>query len=114
MMVFFAVMAIGCQSKLTTGTSGQVTRVSIDRDTKTTRTKTSSGKIKKRTKISYETEIHYRYAVGGRSYTGYAEKDGNVRSRFQTGAKVLVCYNPASPEDSDIFSIGSKCGGNTL
>jgi hypothetical protein len=48
--------------------------------------------------------------VGGKSYTGYSEKDGDVQRDFQVGGQAKVCYNPANPEESDVFPASSKCG----
>jgi nucleoside-specific outer membrane channel protein Tsx len=109
-IVTFALMNFACSSKLTAETTGQITGVAIDRDTKTSKRKTSSNKRKKTT-TSVETEIEYRYTVGGKSYDGYAEKDGDVQRSFQTGSSVVVCYNPSKPEESDVFTSGTKCGG---
>lgn len=100
----------GCGSDLTAESTAEVTRVALDRDTKTSKKKTSSNKKKKTTKTSVETEIDYRYTVGGKTFEGYAEKDGDLQRDFQPGAKVVVCYNPSNPEESDVFSAGHKCG----
>lgn len=102
---------LACGSSLTAQSTGQVTRVAIDRDTKTTTRKTSSNKKKTKTKTSVETEIDYSYAVSGKTYQGYSEKDGDVQRDFQNGAPVVVCYNPKNPEESDVFANGHNCGG---
>jgi hypothetical protein len=104
------VINFGCSSRLTAETPADVTRVVLDRDTKTSRRKTSSNKTKKRTTTSVETEIEYRYVVSGRTYEGYAEKDGDVQRDFQPRARAVVCYNPSNPEESDVFAPGHKCG----
>lgn len=106
-----AAAGFGCSSKLTAEAPGQITSVAIDRDTKTSKKKDSSGKTKKKTTSSVETEIDYTYTVDGKSYSGYIEKDGDVKNSFQTGSTVVVCYNPANPEQSDVFTAGTKCGG---
>lgn len=105
----FALFNLGCSSNLTAETTAQVTRVAIDRDTKTSRRKTSSNKTKKKTTTSVETEIDYRYTVAGKTYEGYTEKDGDVQRDFPSGGQVVVCYNPANPEESDVFASGYKC-----
>lgn len=110
-LMIFAAAGIGCSSNLTAEAPGQITGVAIDRDTKTTTKKTSSNKKKKKTTTSVETEIDYTYTVEGKSYTGYSEKDGDVQNAFRTGTAVVVCYNPANPEESDVFTSGTKCGG---
>lgn len=106
-----AALGAGCGSKLTAEAQGQIRSVAIDRDVKTSKKKTSSNKTKKKTSVSVETEIEYSYSVNGKTYDGYAEKDGDVQRDFSTGAPVVVCYNPASPEESDVFTAGTKCGG---
>lgn len=109
LLIFVAAFG-GCRSNLTAETTGQITRVALDRDTKTVKRKTSSNKTKKTTKTSVETEVDYRYTVNGKTFDGYSEKDGDVQRDFQNGAQVKVCYNPANPEESDIFAAGTKCG----
>lgn len=108
-LTIFALVNLGCGSDLTAQSTAQITRVAIDRDTKTSRRKTSSNKKKKKTTTSVETEIEYRYTVGGKTYEGYSEKDGDVQRDFPSGAQVVVCYNPADPQESDVFAGGHKC-----
>jgi hypothetical protein len=107
----FLSINFGCSSNLTAESTAEITRVSLDRDTKTSRRKTSSNRKKKKTTTSVETEIDYRYTVAGRTYEGYSEKDGDVQRDFRQGARVIVCYNPSNPEESDVFASGHKCGG---
>lgn len=107
----FTAANLACSSNLTAQGAAQVTRVAIDRDTKTSKRKTSSNKKKKRTTTSVETEIDYSYAVNGKTYQGYSEKDGDVQRDFQAGAEVVVCYNPQNPEESDVFASDYNCGG---
>lgn len=113
LLAVFAALAMfsGCGSSLTAETEGRIKSSVIDRDTKTSKKKTSSNKTKKTTKTSVETEIDYSYSVGGKSYDGYAEKDGDVIRDFQTGAPIVVCYDPSNPQESDVFARGTKCGG---
>lgn len=108
--IIVSIMNFACSSKLTAESPAQITRVAIDRDTKTKKRKTSSNKTKRTTSTSVETEIDYRYAAGGKTYDGYAEKDGDVQRDFPSGASAVVCYNPANPEESDVFPAGHKCG----
>ena len=108
--VVFAAANLACSSNLTAQGTAQVTRVAIDRDTKTSTRKTSSNKKKKKTTTSIETEIDYSYTVDGKTYQGYSEKDGDVQRDFQSGAQVVVCYNPQNPEESDVFPGGYNCG----
>ena len=112
-ITLFVIAAFGasCSSNLTAETQGQIRSVAIDRDVKTSKKKNSSNKKKKKTSVSIETEIEYSYSVNGKSYDGYSEKDGDVQRDFSNGAPVVVCYNPASPEESDVFAAGTKCGG---
>lgn len=99
----------GCRSKLTAETTGQVTNSVLDRERKTKRKKTSSGRTKTTTKVDTETDIDYTYTVGGRSFSGFTERDGNVVGQFAIGSTVKVCYDPSNPEDSDLAAPGEKC-----
>jgi hypothetical protein len=107
--IIILIFNFGCSSNLTSESTAEITRVALDRDTKTSRKKNSSNKKKKRT-TSVETEIDYRYTVNGRTYEGYTEKDGDVQRDFQPNSKAVVCYNPSNPEESDVFTAGHKCG----
>ena len=107
--IIFAAVSFGCSSNLTSEVQAEITRVAIDRDTKTKKKKTSSNKKRKSTTTSVETEIDYRYTVGGKTYDGYSEKDGDVQRDFPTGSPAVVCYNPKNPEESDVFAAGHKC-----
>lgn len=110
--VIFAAMSFSaCSSNLTAEAPGQIKTVAIDRDQKKSTKKTSSNKKKTTTKTSIETEIEYSYTVDGKTFNGYAEKDGDLQRDFQAGAAAVVCYNPANPEESDVFTSGTKCGG---
>jgi hypothetical protein len=100
---------LGCSSKLTGETTGQITRVALDRDTKTKKRKTSSNKTRRKTTTTYETEIDYSYTVNGKTYEGYSEKDGDVQRDFRSGSAAVVCYDPKNPEESDVFAAGHKC-----
>jgi hypothetical protein len=108
--IIVSIVNLACSSKLTAETPAQITRVVLDRDTKTKKRKTSSNKTKRKTTTAYETEIDYRYTVNGKTYDGYAEKDGDVQKDFPSGGQAVVCYNPANPEESDVFPTGQKCG----
>lgn len=102
-------VSFGCGSDLTAETTAEITRVSLDRDTKTSRRKTSSNRRQKKTTTSVETEIDYRYTVAGKTFEGYAEKDGDAQRDFYPGARAVVCYDPSNPEESDVFAAGYKC-----
>lgn len=108
-LVALSSLIASCGSDLTAETSGRVTGSVLDRERKTTKRKTSSGKTKKTTKIDTETDIDYEYTVDGKSFSGYSEKDGDVRSTFGIGSAVTVCYNPKNPEESDVFAAETKC-----
>ena len=109
-VIIVCIINFACSSKLTADAPAQITRVAIDRDTKTKKRKTSSNKTKRKTTTSVETEIDYRYAVNGKTYDGYAEKDGDVQRDFPSGGQAVVCYNPSSPDESDVFPSSHKCG----
>jgi hypothetical protein len=113
LLICLAAASFACRSDLTAQTTGDVTRVVLDRDQKTTRRKTSSNRNKKRTTTTYDTEIDYRYTVDGKSYEGFSEKDGDVQRDYQAGAQLVVCYNPKDPSESDIFTAGQTCGKGT-
>jgi hypothetical protein len=102
-----AILTVGGKSKVTAATAGQITNVALDSDTITQKIKSGLTTKKKKKNSTPHTEINYNYMIDGKNYTGYIEKSGDMRSSFQIGASVNVCYNPEKPEDSDI---SLKCG----
>ena len=110
-LVVLATLVIGCQSRFTAEASGEVTDVSVSTEKTTTKKKDKkSGKTTEETKTSYKTKIYFSYTVDGKNYSEYAKKDNDVQSSYPKGSKVVVCYNPKDPQDSVVFTIGSKCG----
>jgi hypothetical protein len=113
---FFAFVFPGCSGddfsrRLTAEASAEITSVVLDRDRKTTRRRSGSNNRRKtKTTTTYETDISYRYTVNGRVYEGESEKDGDVTGSFRAGSSVKVCYNPAQPDESDVFENNHRCG----
>jgi hypothetical protein len=113
---FFAFVFAGCSGddfsrRLTAEAPAEITSVVLDRDRKTTRRRSGSNNRRRtKTKTTYETDITYRYTVNGRAYEGETEKDGDVTGSFRAGSSVKVCYNPAQPDESDVFENNHRCG----
>jgi hypothetical protein len=113
---FFIVIFASCSGdnfsrRLTAEAEGEITSVVLDRERKTTRRRSgSSNRRRTTTKTTYETDISYRYNVNGQTYNGETEKDGDVTGSFRSGSRVQVCYNPAQPDESDVFENGHRCG----
>jgi hypothetical protein len=112
----FAFVSANCSGddfsrRLSAEAEGELTSVALDRERKTTRRRSGSNNRRRTTtKTTYETDISYRYTVNGQIYNGETEKDGDVTASFRTGARVKVCYNPAQPDESDVFESGHRCG----
>lgn len=109
--VFAACSGDDFSRRLTAEASGEITSVVLDHDRKiTSRRSGSNSRRRTTTKTTYETDISYRYTVNGQVYNGETEKDGDVTGRFRAGSPVKVCYNPAQPDESDVFEAGHRCG----
>ena len=112
----FAFAFAGCSGddfsrRLTAEAPAEITSVVLDRDRKTTRRRSGSNNRRRtKTTTTYETDIEYRYTVNGKVYDGVSEKDGDLTGSFRSGASVKVCYNPAQPEESDVFENNHRCG----
>lgn len=89
-------------SKLTAEAPAQVVSVSVDTD----RVKSAN-----RSQIKYKTLVVYNYTVGGATLHGQTSKSGDVKSSYENSQRVKVCYEPAHPENSEIFTAEYKCGG---
>ena len=113
---FFAFALAGCSGddfsrRLTAEAPAEITSVVLDRDRKTTRRRSGSNNRRRTTtKTTYETDSTYRYTVNGQVFNGETEKDGDVTGTFRTGSRVKVCYNPAQPDESDVFETSHRCG----
>ncbi|MDQ4122163.1 MAG: DUF3592 domain-containing protein [Acidobacteriota bacterium] len=113
---FSAFVFAGCSGddfsrRLTAETPAEITSVVLDRDRKTTRRRSGSNNRRRtKTTTTYETDITYRYTVNGQVYNGETEKDGDLTGRFRTGTTAKVCYNPAQPDEADVFETGHRCG----
>ena len=99
--VFFYVRRRNQLAKLTAEVPAQVLSVSVDTD----RTRSSS-----RTRTKHKTLVVYDYTVGGATLHGQTSKSGDVKSSYENSQRVKVCYEPAHPENSEIFTADHKCG----
>lgn len=88
-------------AKLTAEAPAQVTSVSLDTD----RSRTNN-----RSRTKYTTHVAYRYTVNGTTLNGQTSKTGDVKSSYEGSSAVKVCYEPAHPENSEIFTADYKCG----
>jgi len=100
--VFFFVRRRNQLAKLTAEAPAQVLSVSVDTD----RSRTNN-----RRRTSYKTNISYRYTVNGTTHAGQTSKSGDVKSSYEQGRSVKVCYEPAHPQNSEIFTGDHRCGG---
>lgn len=99
---FFFIRRRNQLTKLTAEAPAEVTSISVDTD----RSRTNN-----RSRTRHKTRISYRYTVNGSSLNGRTDKTGDVKSSYDTGRPVKVCYEPAHPENSEIFTADYKCGG---
>lgn len=100
--VFFYVRRRSQLARLTAEAPAQVVSVSVDTD----RTRTNN-----RSRTRYKTRISYRYTVNGTTLSGQSTKTDDVKSSYENSQSVKVCYEPARPENSEIFTADYKCGG---
>ncbi|HEY9402172.1 MAG TPA: DUF3592 domain-containing protein [Pyrinomonadaceae bacterium] len=98
---FFYVRRRNQLAKLTAEAPAQVVSVSVDSD----RTRSAN-----RTQTKYKTLVVYDYTVGGATLHGQTSKSGDVKSSYENSQQVKVCYEPAHPENSEIFTADHKCG----
>ena len=90
-------------ARLTAEAPAQVLSVSVEAD------RPSSAANRSRTK--YKTLIVYNYTVNGAALRGQTSKSGDVKSVYENGQRVKVCYEPEHPKNSEIFAADHKCGG---
>ncbi|HEV2765429.1 MAG TPA: DUF3592 domain-containing protein [Pyrinomonadaceae bacterium] len=100
--VFFFVRRRNQLARLTAEAPAQVVSVSVDTD---------RSRANNRSRTRHTTRVSYSYTVNGSALTGQTSKSGDVRSSYEQGRPVKVCYEPARPENSEIFTADYKCGG---
>lgn len=100
--VFLFVRRRNQLARLTAEAPAQVLSVSVDTD----RVRSAN-----RSRTQYKTHIVYNYTVNGAALRGQTSKSGDVKSSYENGQRVKVCYEPEHPENSEIFTADYKCGG---
>lgn len=79
---------------LTAIASGQVSRVVVQIDSETG---------------DASTIVHYAYRVEDQILTDQSTKSDDVSDEFLQGAPVTVCYDPAKPAETEVYTPGATC-----
>ena len=96
-------------ARLTAEAPAEVLNVDVISHTSNSGVGNANGR-RRRHRTTHETDITYRYAVGGGTIVGTTSKAGDVHQTFRVGRPAKVCYNPAQPEESEVFPPDHKCG----
>lgn len=65
---------------------------------------------RRRSTRSYSTHITYRFVANGRTIETEYTKSDDVSGDFGVGRRAKVCYDPAKPDDNEIFTLSYRCG----
>ncbi|MDQ2921275.1 MAG: DUF3592 domain-containing protein [Acidobacteriota bacterium] len=69
-----------------------------------------TGSKRRRSSRNYSTRITYRFQVDGRSIETEWTKSDDVSDEYEVGRRAKVCYDPANPDDNEIFPLSYRCG----
>lgn len=81
-------------ARLTSTTVGQVTEVIVQTDSESD---------------DATTIVRYSYAVGGQVLADQSSKPDDVSRTFPQGAHVTICYDPAEPAETEVYSPVQTC-----
>lgn len=65
---------------------------------------------RRRSSRNYSTRITYRFEVDGRTIETEWTKSDDVSDEYAVGRRAKVCYDPANPDDNEIFTLSYRCG----
>lgn len=65
---------------------------------------------RRRSSRRFSTHITYRFEVNGRTIETEFTKSDDVSEDFAVGRRAKVCYDPAKPDDNEIFTLSYRCG----
>lgn len=94
-LVFFLVASEDKRlARLTSSTQGQVTEVIVQTDSESD---------------DATTIVHYSYAVAGQALTDQSSMPDDKSEAFPEGALVTICYDPADPRETEVYSTEQAC-----
>jgi hypothetical protein len=59
---------------------------------------------------TYSTRITYSFQAEGRTIETEWVKSGDVSEEYEVGRRAKVCYEPANPNNNEIFPLSYRCG----
>lgn len=59
---------------------------------------------------NYSTRITYSFQAQGRTIETEWTKSDDVSDQYEVGRRAKVCYDPANPDDNEIFTLSYRCG----
>jgi hypothetical protein len=59
---------------------------------------------------TYSTRITYSFQADGRTIETEWVKSGDVSEEYEVGRRAKVCYEPANPNNNEIFPLSYRCG----
>jgi hypothetical protein len=106
--LFFSYQRHQRLARLTGSAPAQVLEVKV-RDSNSSNNR-NTAQNRQRSSPSYSTRITYRFEVNGRTIETEWTKSNDVSEEYEVGRGARVCYDPADPEDNEIFPLNYRCG----
>jgi hypothetical protein len=91
--------------RLTAEAPAQVLEVKLTSRDRNRNTNTNSS-----ASPTYSTRITYRFQANGRTIETEWTKSDDVSDEYTVGGRAKVCYDPANPDENEIFTLSYRCG----
>jgi hypothetical protein len=97
--------------RLTAEAPAQVLEVKVtSRDHNRSTNSNTNSNINSPSSRTYSTRITYRFQANGRTIETEWTKSDDVSDEYTVGGRAKVCYDPANPDDNEIFTLSYRCG----
>jgi hypothetical protein len=108
-MVMIGVLAIGAFIFFSWQRHQRLARLTAEAPAQVLDVNVTSSK-RRRSSRNYSTRITYRFEVDGRTIETEWTKSDDVSDEYALGRRAKVCYDPAHPDDNEIFTLSYRCG----
>ncbi|HEV7744301.1 MAG TPA: DUF3592 domain-containing protein [Pyrinomonadaceae bacterium] len=109
--LFFSYQRHQWLEKLTAEAPAQVLAVKVTRQSTTPNQNNSQNQnAGNNSTPTFSTRITYSFQADGRTIETEWVKSGDVSEEYEVGRRAKVCYEPANPNNNEIFPLSYRCG----
>ena len=106
--IFFNYQRHQWLKKLTSEAPAQVLAVKVT--SRSNPTQNQNQNLSNNSTPTYSTRITYSFQAVGRTIETEWVKSGDQSDEYEVGRRAKVCYDPANPNDNEIFPLSYRCG----